>query len=420
MIEKKKIIRTGSSPRTIFYSQSQTNGGHGYDYGKPVLQITGHSSRHITQIYSSGYKFLGNKKKTVYPKQKSNRIVNPITSRKRNIFKKPKENFSSLDHSLAVVKNSKQKSLIKTNLKKNATSSEMINILNNNFDNSSNGNSNKKFNSIMKTNYDYKSEILNLPGNFKRNPKEIKDDLDKEDIIKNNKIKTNSTACCFKNKCLYTSKICCLNNSNYEREPQNSLGTEISLNKNNKKSFKNVSDIIYSSNDVFYPNYLNSKNKNELKNNDNFITSYTSDYKFKTLGNNGEEIYLVTNGYKSKKHSNYYNTNFRSKDNHKNKNKIYSLKFNSPYCYINNFNSGKNNDSYYINSHSSIPSYFYNAYNEKNSCKFNNNYITNSHKRKNIEEQKKVFNDVHQQERPVSLRTSYSYNRKNYSQITFG
>ena len=426
MLKNQQIIRTGSSPRTIFYSQ--TSGGHGYDYGKPMLQITGHSSRHIKQPSSIENKFVSGKK--IYPQKNINKTINSIPYKSRNLFKNSKTNFSSLDNSLYVISNIKQKSLIKTNLKKNVTSYEMINSLknnedhinniNNNINNTINNNSFRKFNSLMKTNYDYKSEIVNLPGNCKRNPNEIKDDLNKDDIIKNNKIKTNSTAACLKKNDLYNSKIFCLNSFNEKNSQKNSRIGNL-LNRRNKKNYKNVSDIIYSSNDVFYPNYENSKSKNKLNTNENFITNYAKDFKFKTVDNNGEELNMIANKLKKSLSNNYYNSNCQlknNKNNNKNNNKsITSLKYNITNLYA-NYNSEKDNKNCYTNSQCLIPNYFYNVYNDKNSGKLKSNYITNSHKKNNFEMNQKLFTEVHQ-ERPASLRTSYSYNKKNYSQITF-
>lgn len=365
----KTIIRTGSSPRTIFYSQSKD--GHEYDYGKPLIQITGNASKHIKPFSSTERKLLDNI--TIFPQPDTYRTINPKPYN-NNTTLKYKKTQESLDNNLLVIKETKQKSIIKTNPNKNARSKEIKN-------------KNKiKANSIMKTKYDYKSEILNLPGNCKRNELEIKDDLNKDKNI-NKKIQTNSTAACLKNQNLYNSKISCLDNANNFHK---NYSTGV-INNKRRKIFNNFSNIMYSSNNIFYsknedkkvilPYQIEQGNENKNnKNNDIYLSNYMKDYKFKTIDNSND---LITN----------YNNN------------------------SNNYNS-KGNKTPFPND-----SNFFNAYNEKNSCDLKNmEYINNSHRKKNYEIHKRLFNEVHYQEKPVSLKTSYSryYNKKNQSQIILG
>ena len=73
MSNKNKLNNSGNTPRVIFYSQSSK--GHEYNYGSPLVTITGKNSRHIPQSTSKERKLLDyikhhpqpNSKRTIIP-----------------------------------------------------------------------------------------------------------------------------------------------------------------------------------------------------------------------------------------------------------------------------------------------------------------------------------------------------------------
>ena len=164
MLNSSKIFRPGCNPRTIFYSQSSK--GHEYNYGSPILSITGKSSRHVSQISSGERKLFSNIKP--HPLPNSKRTINPIYNdtqiKKFNKAKKYNWQNSSMDQTLIETKIKKNKPGIKIYSKKNKTSYE----LNNNKNENENNTSKNSYSFYIKNKYDYNSEILNLPGGTKR------------------------------------------------------------------------------------------------------------------------------------------------------------------------------------------------------------------------------------------------------------
>ena len=143
----------------------------------------------------------------------------------------------------------------------------------------------KKNNSIcenMKKKYDYKTEIINLPGSIKRDFNDIKDDIF---TIYN---KRKGTAFSIKNEQLYQSKIKCLN-GNYNERPiinmkKNCLRISTDYNNALKKGINNFRN----------SNYYNSFSNGDLINydNSNYDNNISGNYK-KQFNNNHKEIFSV-------------------------------------------------------------------------------------------------------------------------------
>ena len=127
MINNNSLYRSGCTPRVIFYSQS--NKGHEYNYGNPIVSITGRSSRHITPNISKERKVFDYIKP--HPQPDSNRTLIPncgnFDTKTRPRKFKSKVYDSSLDNALCEINNKKQKSSIKICRKKNRTSLELLN-----------------------------------------------------------------------------------------------------------------------------------------------------------------------------------------------------------------------------------------------------------------------------------------------------
>ena len=135
----------------------------------------------------------------------------------------------------------------------------------------------------MKKKYDYKTEIINLPGSIKRDFNDIKDDIF---TIYN---KRKGTAFSIKNEQLYQSKIKCLN-GNYNERPiinmkKNCL--RISTDYNNNALKKGINNFRNS-------NYYNSFSNGDLINydNSNYDNNISGNYK-KQFNNNHKEIFSV-------------------------------------------------------------------------------------------------------------------------------
>ena len=132
----------------------------------------------------------------------------------------------------------------------------------------------------IKKKYDYKTEIINLPGSVKRDINDIKDDIF---TIYN---KRKGTAFSIKNEQLYQSKIKCLN-GNYTERPiinmkKNCLRISTDYNNNALKkginNFRNSNS--FSNGDLI--NYDNS----------NYDNNISGNYK-KQFNNNHKEIFSV-------------------------------------------------------------------------------------------------------------------------------
>ena len=148
----------------------------------------------------------------------------------------------------------------------------------------------KKNNSIcenMKKKYDYKTEIINLPGSIKRDFNDIKDDIF---TIYN---KRKGTAFSIKNEQLYQSKINCLN-GNYNEKPiinmkKNCLriSTDYINHSNLKKGINNFR------NSNYYNSY-NSFSNGDLSNyvNSNFDNNITGNNK-KHFNDNHKENFNI-------------------------------------------------------------------------------------------------------------------------------
>ena len=262
MLNDSKIHRSGSNPRVIFYSQSTK--GHEYNYGNPIVSITGRNSRHITQNCSAERKLFSNIK--LHPLPNSRRTINPDYEnpqiKKFNNARKYKWKNSTMDYTLCESESKKTKPIIKLSDKKNKTSEEL----------KQNENKDKKnkgcFSFYIKKKYDYNSEILNLPGGSKREINDIKDDLNK---ISNDKRKLNTTANCFRKRDFNNSKIICLKTS-VKNKNQNIRNKIIDFTKKNLPFYncytnenivKNKNDIKYEYNKEFNNDNIYEYNKRE-------------------------------------------------------------------------------------------------------------------------------------------------------------
>ena len=232
MLNNSKIYRAGYIPRVIFYSQSSK--GHEYNYGNPVITITGKNTRHIPQNTSEERKLFSNIKP--HPMPNSRRTIFPNYQnpqiKKFNKAKKYKWQNSTMDYTLSESQNKKIKPIIKISDKRNKTSEELNN--NNIIQKNNNNNLNKNsYSFYIKNKYDYNSEILNLPGGTKRRINDIKDDFDKN--ISEKKY-LNSTANCFRKRDFDNSKIDCLNNC--AKNKNDNIRKNI-INLTNNKIYKN-------------------------------------------------------------------------------------------------------------------------------------------------------------------------------------
>lgn len=377
------LTRPGSKPRIIFYSQ--TSKGHSYDYNKPILEITGKDSRHIPQKPSGDLKFL--QKIKVHPQPNTGRTINPNlykteketnnqnnnsnqifpntkTGKKIIPFRKTNNFYGTMDKTFKEIKEKKQMFLVKINKKKNITSEDLLknfknfdeNEKNNDYTHSRNYNKNKlpnkQFSSFQsKKKYDLISEIVNLPGGVKCEEKEIKDDYYENSKKKKSKIIKNSTASSFKHKNIYSSEVE-LKNINNNNDNNNFLENNynnnyiIKENNNHKKANSEISNIVYSSNELFYPDYYgeNAKNTNNNLERNNYNSNFYNNNIKIILDNNN------MNNYTRSKSSRNFSTKIQYNlklDNNRKKNE-YNSNYNTNYFTIKNDEGYSNNNNEFI------------------------------------------------------------------------
>ena len=432
MINNNNLYRSGCTPRVIFYSQS--NKGHEYNYGNPVLSITGRSSRHITPNISKERKMFDYIKP--HPQPNSNRTIIPncgsfdINTRPKKF--KSKAYDSSMDMALCEINNKKQKSSIKTSRKKNRTSSELLSNFKEeekSMNYNSNNNKNNKYSFSMKNKYDFNSGIINLPGSLKRQSNDIKDDYQ---MKMPKKVNMSSTASCFRERNMNSPEIGLALNSKKKICRARSSPNTINAHRNNRNTgdLNKYSKLMHTSNDIFYNNNYYNDNKEKTIN-------YSINDKKNFVNNYMREINFINNNINNKLNlNNQYNTydstlksiegmnNFRRR----NKTKIYENKnknrnrFNyennkENYIDVNKYKTeNSNNLGFYqpISDNALIPSYFDNIYREKK-----NGTVTHYIKKRNVVSFNKLFNEVHQEQKQYSLMDYYgrNYSKKNYSQI---
>ena len=367
MINSSKIFRSGCNPRTIFYSQSSK--GHEYNYGSPILSITGKSSRHVSQISSGERKLFSNIKP--HPLPNSKRTINPIYNdtqiKKFNKAKKYNWQNSSMDQTLIETKIKKNKPGIKIYSKKNKTSYE----LNNNKNENENNTSKNSYSFYIKNKYDYNSEILNLPGGTKRKNDDIKDDLEKNNI--ENNIRMNYMTGFLRKRDFNNSKISCL--KPFKKNKNFDLRSNIINSNNNKTCF----------NEDYYTNNNSFNNKNIISNN-SIIINNNNKYKYRKeteiSKDNSEFGRPIKN---SELQLNYYNDNLSQ--------------FYQPI---------KHNDL--------LDNYIQDSARNKN-----NDLMTHYSRKRNNKFHNRVFNEVHQenQKYEYNLMKYYgsNYSKRKYSQF---
>ena len=392
--------------RTIFYSQ--TSKGHEYNYGNPVLTITGRKSRHIIPSISTERKLLDYIKPHPQPNSKRTIIPNYEKLESNNFNKQSKINYGSLDNTFCEKFNKKQKPSIKTFIKKNKTTSELLGDLKSEIKLRNNDLNKYNFSFYIKNKYDYSSEILNLPGSNNRKNNDIKDDYENKNL---KRMSNNSIANCFRQRNINSSRIESFNPNCKQKNRPYSVSHIVNKNKNNESNdkLKNYSDLIYSSNNVFYKyNYQNSDNiKNKIINQDLNYINTELDNKENYLNNfqNNNYNFKTKNALKRKNHNKLYNYEITKKAN-----------INEYPVKVQTNDNLKNSFDFYpkINNNKIKTSYFNNVYKEKE-----NSLITHYTKRKNINSSNKLFNQVHQQDNNYSLLNYYgkNYSKKNYSQI---
>ena len=424
MLNNSKLFRSGCTPRVIFYSQ--TSKGHEYNYGKPILSITGRNSRHITPKFSEERKLVDYIKPHPQPNSKRTLIPNceniDINSYKRKI-ERSKLNHGNMDNTFLEIKEKKQKSSIKISKKNNNNSFEFLNSFKEEekIINDLNENKYKKYN--MRNKYDYNSEILNLQGGIKKKANEIIDDYQNN---RPKKININPTALCFKERNINSSEVLYISSNLKNRSKRANSSTQVNRIYRNNDKLKDFSNELYSSNNIISKNNYNRKGINNILKNDkkNIINNYHRDMEYindisniKDNSNNCRDN-INTCQFNSFKDRNTYKR--KEETNTKGRRNIYNNKGNFIYDYhnkteINDLNNDKKIFIYKpINNNSLIPNYFDNIH------KGNNNYLEiKKTKRKNMESYNKIFNKVHQEENKYSLMNYHGkyYSKKNYSQI---
>ncbi len=123
----------------------------------------------------------------------------------------------------------------------------------------------------MKRQYDYNSEIINLPGTYKRDIKDIHDDI--FTIYKKKK----GTAFGIKNQQLYQSKIKCLNGKGIDGNIPNMKKKILSINTDNI----NTNNYIYSNRKNH--NYLTSVSQKDFGNYNTCNNGVSGNYKKQNL-----------------------------------------------------------------------------------------------------------------------------------------
>ena len=359
MLNNSKIYRSGCPKRVIFYSQSSS--GHEYNYGKPVVSITGRNSRHIVPNSSTERKLFSNIKH--HPLPNSKRTINPDYAspqiKQFNNAKKYKWKNSTMDYTLCEQENKKIKPKIKISDKKNKTSEELkCDINNKNKDKKKNYKNCYSF--YIKSKYDYNSEILNLPGGSKRIGNDIVDDFNKYKNVKE-KLCLNTTANCFR-----------------KRDFNNSSCLTPFLKVNDQDLRNNITNL--SNKNISLYNY---NTKDNLVYNSNNIT------------NDGYKVYYNNNKFKYNKAKSIRRNFFEaSKDNSENNYKNEK------------FNNYQNNGLFknYV----------------KDSFKYkNNDLITHYSRKRNVNSYNKLFNEIHQENSNYSQIKYYgnNYSKRNYTQF---
>ena len=432
MLNNSKLYRSGCSPRVIFYSQ--TSKGHEYNYGKPLVSITGRSSRHITPNSSTERKLLDYIKP--FPQPDSNRTIIPncgnfdLNTYMKN-SKRSKLNYGSMDNTLCEIEDKKQKSSIKISRKKNKCSSDFLYGFKKeeNASNNLNEENCKKYTFYIKNKNDYNSGILNLPGGSKKKIADVKDDYQNQN--KYSKINRNPTANCFRERNISSSKMSYLSPDLRNKNNKNNLSSPINSSNRKNVNLKNFSNILYSSNNIFYKNnYYSNENSinNTINDKKSILNNYHKDIKYINNINNKENNFdncqnktktIQTQPFRGR---NIYRRGSESKT--LEENNIYKIKYNEDnkenylYDYPNtetNYFNNKKKDYFKTNYNNTlIPNYFDNVFKGKK-----NSLVTPYSKRKNMNSFNKLFNEVHQQDNKYSLMNYYgkNYSKKNYSQI---
>ena len=359
MLNNNKMYRAGYTPRVIFYSQ--TSKGHEYNYGNPIVSITGKGSRHIPQNTSAERKLFSNIKP--HPLPNSKRTVNPENEKENSEIKKLNKTSiyrwqkSSMDNTFSGIEDKKYKPTIKISNIKNKTSDELA--INKNKFNKIDKNT---YSFYIKNKYDYNSEILNLPGGSKRGVNDIKDDYDKN---MKDKMACNSTVNCFRKRNLNNSKIDCLNHIS-KNKINNNKGHNI------RKNILNLSKKPFENNDYYTNDNINAPDNEDYNRNINNINEYTYNKKNKMK----RRIIEVS------KDNNYNFSDLNQQE----------IKHNGLY---------KN----YIND----------SFKYRN----NNDLITHYTRKRNMKSYNKLFNEVHQENSKYNLINYYgsNYSKKNYTQF---
>jgi hypothetical protein len=403
MSNKNKLYRSGCTPRVIFYSQ--TSKGHEYNYGNPLVTISGRNSRHIIQNSSKERKLLDYIKP--HPQPNTNRTIIPNSENLdvKALNKNSKINYGTMDNNFCEIKNNKQKSSIKISKNKNKTSSDLLSNFREEKKEIDNNKTKNNFSSYIKNKYDYSSEIMNLPGGKKRQLNDINDDFIINPSLK--KRNMHSTANCFRQRNINPSKndyIVCDTKQKIDRPfSMSKLKTNYENCRNNNK-YNKFTNLLNSSNIVFYNNNCDSRQYTLNNNSNNIATNYNN------------EKYCVNNK------ENYLNNNSNNNtifSNYKTNEEKYFLKSKERINqkYKNEMNNNNNFHFYQpINNNTLFPNYYEKVYKEKN-----NSLVTPYNKRKNANSHNQLFNEVHQQDKNYSLLNYYgkNYSKKNYSQIEF-
>ena len=357
------MYRAGYTPRVIFYSQ--TSKGHEYNYGNPIVSITGKSFRHIPQNNSEERKLFSNIKHHQLPNSK--RTINPENEKDNSEIKKLNKSSiyrwqkSTMDNTFSELEDKKFKPVIKISNIKNKTSDE-LDINKNKYNNKIDKNS---YSFYIKNKYDYNSEIINLPGGSKRGEKDIKDDYNK---IKKDISACNSTINCFRKRNLNNSKIDCLNHIS---------NIEYNNNNNNKKQNIRNSILNLSKKEIYNNDHNTNGNKYVHNNEDNNMN----------INNNNKYTYDKKNKIKRRIIE-------VSKDNNEDYNDL-------------NHQQIKKNGLY--------KNYINDSFKNRN----NNDLITHYARKRNMKSYNRLFNEVHQENSKYNKINYYSnnYSKKNYTQF---
>ena len=359
MLNNNKMYRAGYTPRVIFYSQ--TSKGHEYNYGNPIVSITGKGSRHIPQNTSAERKLFSNIKP--HPLPNSKRTVNPENEKENSEIKKLNKTSiyrwqkSSMDNTFSGIEDKKYKPAIKICNIKNKTSDELA--INKNKYNKIDKNT---YSFYIKNKYDYNSEILNLPGGSKRGVNDIKDDYDKN---MKDKMACNSTVNCFRKRNLNNSKIDCLNHISKNKINNNKSH-------NIRKNILNLSKKPFENNDYYTNDNTNAPVNEDYNRNINNINEYTYNKKNKMK----RRIIEV-----SKNNNNNFSDLNQQEIKH---NGLYKNYINDSFKYRNN-----------------------------------NDLITHYTRKRNMKSYNRLFNEVHQENSKYNLINYYgsNYSKKNYTQF---